>query len=79
MNSGKKIILINEEKCTGCLICQMRCSFIYHKEFNPTKAYIQIDLTEIFPIIQFLDGCSKCGQCVDSCLYGALEIKEEDI
>ena len=69
-------IIANEDKCTGCLICQLICSFTFFKEFNPSKAYIQIITHELIPKISFLDGCTKCGQCVKHCLYGALELKE---
>ena len=79
LSSNIKSIIVNEENCTGCMICQMKCSFLHFKEFNPSKAFIIIDLTDIIPKIHFLDDCTKCGQCVDHCLYGALEFKEEEI
>jgi len=53
------------------------CSSTYEKEFNPVKAFIQIhDIYQLSPKITFSEKCTKCGQCVSHCLYGALEIKE---
>jgi NAD-dependent dihydropyrimidine dehydrogenase PreA subunit len=70
-------IIVNEDKCTGCRICQLICSSIYEKKFAPGRAFIQIqDLYQLSTKIYFLEKCTKCGQCVSHCLYGALEIKE---
>ena len=35
-------ILIIPEKCTGCRVCQLECSFKYHNVFNPALANIEI-------------------------------------
>jgi len=73
-------IIIHEDKCTGCRICQLMCSSIYQKKFAPTEAFIQIvDEYGLTPKISFLDGCIKCGQCARHCLYGALELEEVEV
>jgi len=70
-------IKVNEENCTGCIICQLWCSYTYYNIFNPSKANIEIEERYgLSPKITFLDSCSQCGQCVQHCLYGALELKE---
>jgi len=70
-------IIIHEENCTGCRVCQLICSSLYEKKFAPERAFIQIqDLYQLSPDIHFSKKCTKCGQCVSHCLYGALEIKE---
>jgi ferredoxin len=71
-------IIVNENKCSGCLICELICSYTFRKEFSPTKAYIQINTHELTPKISFLEGCTQCGQCVKHCLYGALTFKETE-
>ena len=68
-------IVIKSENCTGCRICQLRCSYLYNKEFSLEKAYIKVDFTGLEPRIKFDEDCRSCGECADYCLYGAL-IKE---
>lgn len=70
-------IEINEERCTGCLICELWCSYTNYKTFNPSRANLKIqDRYGLRPKIIFLDTCKKCGQCAQHCLYGALNIME---
>ena len=73
--SGDVTIEVHPEKCTGCLICQLCCSLIHHKTFNPSMARILVRLTDDSEII-FTDDCDKCGTCARFCVYGALEVKE---
>ena len=62
------------EKCRGCQICRLICSFVHEKVFNPTKASIDVKRlggeTEFG--VTFLPRCNRCGVCVRYCLYGAL-------
>ena len=71
-------IIIHENKCAGCQICQLICSYTYHKIFAPNLAYIQVVTHELTPKISFLEECTQCHKCVQHCLYGALELKEAD-
>jgi len=72
-------IIIHEEKCAGCRICQLTCSSLYQHKFAPNEAFIRIvDVYELIPKISYLEGCKLCGECARHCLYGALEIKEVD-
>ena len=69
-------IEVNEKRCSGCQICQLKCSYLFDKSFNPSKAFISVSVDEVIPKIQFLDGCNNCGQCARHCSYGALTLKE---
>ena len=64
--------------CVGCLLCQLSCSFTHEKEFNPSKSRIMIDRTGVGSKIGFADNCTKCGVCVEHCLYGVLENVEQE-
>jgi len=65
------------EKCVGCRICKLTCSFTYHKTVNPNKARRKIiDLYDLTPKIEFTEECIQCGKCASTCLYGALELIE---
>ena len=68
-------LTVKEARCAGCLICELRCSFRFEREFNPARAAIRVlrasnDNSE-FNII-FTDQCDNCGICARFCPYGAL-------
>lgn len=66
-------IIVHEENCTGCLTCQLICSFTHKKIFNPSASYILIHTADHKKKISFTDDCNKCGLCAKYCLYKALE------
>ena len=70
-------IVVNPEECRRCLLCQLACSAIQERSFNPAKAKIKIGLTQrkegkYLTPISFTDDCKNCGICVSHCYYGAL-------
>ena len=68
-------ISVDASKCTGCLICELRCSLRLEKEFNPAKAAIKIRRlvgAENEFEISFTEKCDNCGICARHCPYGAL-------
>lgn len=72
-------IMVETEKCTGCLICGLRCSLRFEKTFNPMKS--QIIIISYFDRdneISFKDECDHCGTCARYCPYGALILKEKE-
>ncbi|MHA1784779.1 MAG: 4Fe-4S dicluster domain-containing protein [Candidatus Helarchaeota archaeon] len=67
------------ERCTGCMVCQYQCSFLYGEEYNPSKARIIIEKSPYDVMsINFTDECTNCGTCARFCAYGALKIAEDD-
>ncbi|MBW1672173.1 MAG: 4Fe-4S dicluster domain-containing protein [Deltaproteobacteria bacterium] len=75
-----KEIKVYPEKCSGCISCQLACSFTYNKSFNPAKSRIIINfMGDIERKISFTEECIRCGTCVLYCNYEALEaVKEVD-
>ena len=68
-------IRVDASKCTGCLICELRCSFRFEKAFNPAKAAIRIRRLVMSANeyeISFTEACDNCGICARYCSYGAL-------
>ena len=76
----KKVgVLVHPEKCTGCRVCQMECSFRYHKKFSPALANIRILETPargLSYVIEYTDDCHGCLTCASACVFGALEVEK---
>lgn len=72
-------VIVNQEECRRCFICQLVCSAVYERNFNPSMARIRIGLTQrkdgkyVTPI-SFTEDCTGCGLCASYCHYGALTI-----
>jgi len=68
-----KMIVIDIEKCTGCGLCELVCSFKHHDEFNPIKSRIH---TNIFwqQAIAIPVVCYQCEKpwCGEICPAGAI-------
>ena len=65
MGNGKRQvfeIVVHAEKCTGCLMCQLRCSFRLTDTFNPARSAILIDRasTGLGAKISFTEECDLC-------------------
>ncbi len=74
---GKYEIQITPERCTGCLRCQLACSDLYTKAFNPSRARIRVATSGADSSIRFEEDCNGCGVCVDHCLFEALRKTEK--
>ena len=75
---GNYIIQVATERCTGCLRCELACSDLYTKVFNPSVAMIRVTVSGADWDIRFTDECNDCGVCVDHCFYDALEKSEKE-
>ena len=70
---------VHPERCVGCMICLLRCSFKWTDSFNPLKAnseVIRVGGTKTSEI-RFKDTCENCGYCTQFCIFGARTLKEE--
>jgi len=38
----RRMLLIDAEKCTGCRLCELVCSFRHYKAFNPKRSRITV-------------------------------------
>lgn len=61
-----------QENCSGCLRCQLACSRAYARRFQPAAARIRITTAGEAYGASFMEDCTACGLCADSCLFGAL-------
>jgi anaerobic carbon-monoxide dehydrogenase iron sulfur subunit len=70
-----KSLHINPDKCTGCLQCEMACSFEHFGAFNTSKSVIKV--------FEFHDSgrkvpytCTQCDEawCLHACPVEAIQI-----
>ena len=74
----QKVILVDQDKCTGCRLCEMICSVKHEGVSNPTRSRINV-------IKWFMEGyhmpmiCQQCmdAPCVAVCPKDALSMDEE--
>ena len=73
----RKFIVSDPEKCTGCGICELVCSAVKEKGFNPLLSRIRTVRVE--PFINMAITCRLCEdpKCVKSCPRKALKIDEK--
>ncbi|MCD6443536.1 4Fe-4S binding protein [Candidatus Bathyarchaeota archaeon] len=62
---------VNPGSCTGCLICQLACSFAHEGAFQPDKARLRIGYDEKSQSYRPYT-CALCLSCVKACPQGAL-------
>ena len=76
-DKNNESVLITVEKCSGCLNCQLICSLIFEKSFNPDAARIIVTGGPGNRDIYFTDECTECNLCVKHCVYGTLQEEKE--
>lgn len=74
----KTRIQIVPENCTGCLRCQLACSDLYTKTFNPAQARVRVEPSGVDFSISFTEECNDCGVCAEECFYGALQKRDQE-
>jgi len=68
--AGPIVLKVDAAKCTGCMTCEIACTFSRKEGFSPTKARLRIEsvgLGKYNPVV-----CTLCGLCVKACEEGAL-------
>ena len=59
-------IQVNPEKCTACRICELSCSFRHHREINPSRSRIRVNIFHE----DFFFYPNVCNQCEDAWCAG---------
>src|SRR5712691_552546 len=71
--TATNVLRIHPEKCTGCLRCELACSYMQTGTFHPAKSVIRVSPfeghTSYAPYT-----CTQCaeGWCMTACPYGTM-------
>ena len=74
-------IFVDGKKCTGCLACELACSFHRRKEFSLENASIRIYSDKQCGLhINVLTTCDLCLRekiplCIEFCPLGAIKLQ----
>ncbi|UCF96847.1 MAG: 4Fe-4S dicluster domain-containing protein [Spirochaetaceae bacterium] len=61
------------KNCTGCQLCQLACSAVHEKAFNPQKARIKLIHEYTDEGIRIASRhCIFCKKCEEACPVGAI-------
>jgi Fe-S-cluster-containing hydrogenase component 2 len=71
-----KRIFTQKEKCNGCRICELRCSFEHEGVFSPSLSRIHIHKVEEDGIT-IPKTCIICGKCIEVCPEKAITKSEK--
>ena len=59
------IITIDSSKCTGCRMCEVRCSAVHFDEFNPDRSLISVVITEEAGMLDSVPvTCMQCEKAM---------------
>ncbi|MCS7108719.1 MAG: 4Fe-4S dicluster domain-containing protein [Sulfolobales archaeon] len=74
MGLQSKHLRIDHKLCTDCGICELVCSFMKFKLFNPKISLIKINYNYELGVLERAVICNQCGTCLKVCPTGALHI-----
>ncbi|MBA1335939.1 MAG: hypothetical protein HPY66_1758 [Firmicutes bacterium] len=67
-----KVLDFNGKECTGCLSCQLACSFYWLKLYNPEKAVLRVRINGLDePAMRYCRHCEEPA-CVEACGFDAM-------
>ncbi|MEO0199238.1 MAG: 4Fe-4S dicluster domain-containing protein [candidate division WOR-3 bacterium] len=75
-----KVLSVNVEKCTGCKLCEMACSYGHFKVFSSGKSAVRIVRGKNFYMF-YPNVCLQCQDafCVRACPTSALSLENHVI
>ena len=70
-----KVLKLTPERCTGCLRCEIACSYMQTGQFQPSKSVIRVSPFEGYTSYAPYT-CTQCaeGWCMTACPVGAIRI-----
>ncbi|MEM2904165.1 MAG: 4Fe-4S dicluster domain-containing protein [Candidatus Bathyarchaeia archaeon] len=76
---GQQVLVFNAERCTGCLYCQVACSFKHYGVASFDKAFIQVAEDPVAPLRFVASFCAHCEhpRCQAACPTSAVKKSPE--
>jgi len=71
-----KTIVLHNNLCTGCSLCEVICALTHFRENNPKKAAIHIKRQFPEPGTFAIRVCNQCGHCREVCPSEAIANKD---
>ncbi|MBI4607849.1 MAG: 4Fe-4S binding protein, partial [Candidatus Rokubacteria bacterium] len=70
-----KVLKIIPEKCTGCLRCELACSYMQTGSFQPSKSVIRVSPYESFTsYAPYTCPLCRVAWCLPACPVAAITI-----
>ncbi|MEM2239946.1 MAG: 4Fe-4S binding protein [Candidatus Bathyarchaeia archaeon] len=69
-------IIVDAEKCSGCRVCEIACSFTHEKVFDPSMARLRIENSST-GVLFTPYVCTLCYSCVNVCPQKALKVNSK--
>jgi Fe-S-cluster-containing hydrogenase component 2 len=69
----KKVLVVDQEKCSGCRMCEVVCSWKREEQCNPALARIQV-VSDRGKSVDYTVVCEQCEKalCMEACMPGAI-------
>ncbi|XES76045.1 MAG: thiamine pyrophosphate-dependent enzyme [Candidatus Bathyarchaeia archaeon] len=77
INTVNQFVSCNPEKCVGCDICELACSWEKEKVFNPTKSRIRAVRLNIITNVALTCRLCPDAACIQACPKDALSQSKE--
>jgi len=66
-----KSLVIVPDRCTGCRLCELACSYRHHETMAPSRSRVHVVRLDHEPVDAAI-FCVQCGLCIAACPLNAI-------